>query len=109
MENLLFFLQRVTALILAPFVLIHLIVILYAVRGGLTAADILSRTESNFWWISFYAIFVLAVSIHAAIGLRRVLIEWLKIKGFAVNLVSLLIAILLLTLGMRAVVAVGGL
>ena len=38
MEARLFLLQRVTAMILAPLVVVHLVVILIAVRGGLTAA-----------------------------------------------------------------------
>ncbi|HLR81551.1 MAG TPA: succinate dehydrogenase [Paenalcaligenes sp.] len=109
MENLLFFLQRITALILAPFVLIHLGLILYAVRGGLTAADILSRTEGSIGWILFYGIFVVAVAIHASLGLRRIFIEWLKIGTSAVNILSFLIALLMLALGLRAVIAVGGL
>jgi len=109
MENLLFFLQRITALILAPFVLIHLVLILYAVRGGLTAADILSRTEGSLGWILFYGIFVFAVAIHASLGLRRIFIEWLKISDSSVNVISFFIALLMLALGMRAVIAVGGL
>lgn len=109
MENLLFFLQRITALILAPFVLIHLGLILYAVRGGLTAADILSRTEGSIGWILFYGLFVVAVAIHASLGLRRIFIEWLKIGTSAVNILSFLIALLMLALGLRAVIAVGGL
>ncbi|MCX5591046.1 succinate dehydrogenase [Alcaligenes endophyticus] len=109
MERVLFFFQRLTALILAPFVLIHLAVIMYAVKGGLTAADILSRTQGSVWWISFYGVFVIAVAIHAAIGIRRVLIEWCKLSLSAANVLSLLIALGMLFLGMRAVVAVGGL
>ena len=33
--------QRLSAMVLAPIVLVHLLTILYAIRGGLTAAEIL--------------------------------------------------------------------
>lgn len=107
MENTLFVLQRLTAAILAPFVLIHLVVIMYAVRGGLTAADILARTQGSIGWISFYTVFVVAVAIHGPIGVRRVLIEWLQMRTGAVNVLTALLAVLMLALGLRAVFAVG--
>lgn len=109
MDNLLFVLQRLTAAILGPFVLIHLVVILYAVRGGLTAADILARTQGNVWWIGFYSLFVIAVAIHGPIGMRRILMEWFRMSATVVNVVCGLLAVLMLVMGLRAVVAIGGL
>lgn len=109
MDNLLFVLQRLTAAILGPFVLIHLVVILYAVRGGLTAADILARTQGSVWWIGFYGLFVVAVAIHGPIGVRRILMEWFRMNATVVNVLCALLAALMLVMGMRAVVAVGGL
>ena len=44
---LLFLAQRATAFVLACAVAVHLATILYAVRGGLTAAEILARTHGN--------------------------------------------------------------
>ena len=41
----LFLLQRLSALVLAPLVLIHLGLILYAVGDGLSAGEILGRAE----------------------------------------------------------------
>lgn len=108
-ERMLFALQRFSALIMAPFVLVHLGVILYASRGGLTAAEILSRTQGNWGWIAFYALFVVAASIHAPIGLRNILVEWLGLARGAARVVALAFAALLFLLGLRAVVAVGGL
>lgn len=107
MENLLFVLQRLTAMVLGPFVLIHLAVILYTVRGGLSAADILGRTQGNVWWISFYTIFVVAVAIHGPIGVRRVMMQWLKTSPIVTNTFCAFLALLMLGLGLRAVVAVG--
>ena len=46
-ETMLWAVQRLTAAILGVCVLVHLVTIIYAVRGGLSAADILSRTRGN--------------------------------------------------------------
>lgn len=108
MEARLFVLQRLTAMIMAPFVLVHLGLILYAVRGGLTAAEILSRTQGNWFWIAFYSLFVISAAIHAPIGLRKILIEWGRIERRAATGICMAFAIFLLWLGMRAVIAVGG-
>lgn len=108
MENMLFVLQRLTAMILGPFVLIHLGLILYAVRGGLTAEEILHRTQGNWFWLAFYGLFVLAVSVHAPIGLRNILIEWARLPRGAAGVLCALFGVLLLVLGLRAVIAVGG-
>ena len=98
--------QRITAMIMAPLVLGHLAVIIYAAQGGLSAAEILSRTQGSVWWGLFYGLFVLAVSVHAAIGLRVVVHEYLKLSGRALGAFTLCAGLLLLILGGRAVVAV---
>jgi fumarate reductase subunit C len=103
---LLFVAQRLTALVLALVVTVHLATILYAVRGGLTAADILARTHGNLAFLLFYGLFVVAVAIHAPIGLRNVLREWMRWRGITLDLALALFACLLLALGMRAVFAV---
>ncbi|CAB3897507.1 succinate dehydrogenase [Achromobacter mucicolens] len=109
MEARLFALQRLTAMVMAPFVLVHVGLVIYAVRGGLTAGEILSRTEGNWLWIVFYGLFVVSVSVHVPIGLRNILIEWLKLGRPAASVVGLAFGAALLVLGMRAVAAVGGL
>ena len=106
MTAFLFLAQRATAFVLALAVAVHLGTILYASRGGLTAAEILSRTHSNFWFLSFYAAFVIAVAIHAPIGLRNVLREWTPWRGCSLDVALALFAVLLLVLGFRAVFAV---
>ncbi|WP_343498525.1 succinate dehydrogenase [Achromobacter denitrificans] len=109
MEARLFALQRLTAMVMAPFVFVHIGLVIYAVRGGLTAGEILSRTQGNWLWIAFYALFVLSVSIHVPIGVRNILIEWLRMSRAAASSVGLAFGAALLILGMRAVAAVGGL
>lgn len=98
--------QRISAMIMAPLVLGHLAVMIYAVQGGLTAGEILGRTQGSWLWGGFYALFVLAVSVHAAIGLRVIVHEWLGIAGARLNALTIAIGLLLLGLGLRAVYAV---
>jgi fumarate reductase subunit C len=103
---LLFAAQRLTAFVLALAVAIHLATILYAVHGGLTAGEILARTHGNLAFLTFYGLFVAAVSIHAPIGLRNVLREWTPWRGMSLDVALILFAALLFTLGLRAVFAV---
>ena len=98
--------QRSSAAVLAVCVVVHLFTIVYAVRGGLTAAEILERTRGSFGWFAFYSLFVLAVTIHVPIGLRAVCTEWLRWRGRSRDLVLLLFAAFLAWAGMRAVLAV---
>ena len=109
MEARLFALQRLTAMVMAPFVLVHVGLVIYAVRGGLTAGEILARTQGNWFWIVFYGLFVLSVAVHVPIGLRNILIEWLRLGRGAASVVGLAFGAGLLILGVRAVAAVGGL
>lgn len=102
----LYLLQRISALLMAPLVLGHLAVMIYAVRGGLDAAEILARTRGSLAWGAYYGVFVVAASIHASIGLRAVALEWFKLKGMALDLLSLGAGAGLLMLGGRAVYAV---
>ena len=39
--------QRLSALVMAPFVLVHIGVMIYAIQGGLTAWEILGRTQGS--------------------------------------------------------------
>jgi len=98
--------QRLSAMLMAPLVLLHLVVMVYAVQGGLDANEILSRTQGSMLWGFVYGLFAVAVSIHGAIGLRVIAYEWLKISGVLLDLLTAFIAIGLLGLGARAVYAV---
>lgn len=106
MSAILFLAQRATAVVLAGAVVIHIATIIYAVRGGLTAGDILGRTQGNVWFLLFYAVFVLAVAIHAPIGLRNIFREWTRWRGRVLDVALAGFAVLLLMLGLRAVLAV---
>ena len=98
--------QRVTAMFLAVFVLVHLVTIIYAVRGGLAAGDILARTRGSVGVAVFYGAFVLASAVHGGIGLRAIFIEWLPLRKTAAELSAFAIALALVALGLRAVAAV---
>jgi Succinate dehydrogenase, hydrophobic anchor subunit len=98
--------QRITAMGMALFVVIHIAVMVYAMNGGLSASEILGRTQGSFLWALFYGVFVVLVSVHASIGLRNTLVEWLRMSGKAAGVLGNLIALLLLVLGLRAVWAV---
>ena len=106
MERRLFVLQRLTALVLAPLVLVHLGLVVVAIRGGLSAAEILGRTQGSVGWALFYGAFVLAAAVHAPIGVRAVLIEWTPLGDRASGWLALAFGVLLLVLGLRAVWAV---
>ncbi len=105
-ERKLFLMQRISAAILAPLVVVHLLLILYAVRHGMTGDDVLNRTAGNVYWALFYLIFVVAVSIHAPLGLRNVLKEWTPLSLSSVNRVAIILFGLFLVLGIRSVIAV---
>jgi fumarate reductase subunit C len=98
--------QRLTAAVMAPLVLVHVAVIFYASRKGLSAADILGRTRGSLMWASFYGAFVAAEALHAAIGVRNVLVEWSPLGEGRAGMFSTLFGLLLLVLGLRAVAAV---
>jgi fumarate reductase subunit C len=105
-ETMLWMAQRATAALLALCVVVHLATMIAAVRGGLTAADILGRTRGSIIWLAFYSVFVLAVAIHAPIGLRTVAGEWLQWRGRGADLCCAAIGFALLALGLRAVAGV---
>lgn len=108
MEARVVLLQRLSALVLAPLIAVHLIVILYATRGGLTAAEILARTEGSLAWALFYGLFVVCVTIHAPIGVRTILREWTPLPPRLIDILVTVFAVGLAWLGLRAVVAVFG-
>ena len=98
--------QRASAAVLALCVAVHLVTIVYAVRNGLSAAEILERTRGSVAWFAFYSVFVLAVTIHAPIGLRAVLSEWLGWRGRSRDWFLFFLAVILAWLGLRAALGV---
>ena len=106
MTAIMFIAQRASATVLAFFVTVHLATILYAVRGGLTAGEVLARTRDNHWFFAFYVLFVIAVSVHAPIGLRNVISEWTPWRGRSLDIALAVFALVLLAMGFRAAAAV---
>lgn len=102
----LYMLQRLSALFMAPFVLVHIGVMIYAIQGGLSTGEILSRTQGSVFWFLFYASFVVAVSVHAAIGLRVLAYEMLGLRGRALTVLTWGLCLMFLVMGARAVAAV---
>jgi len=98
--------QRASAMVLALCVVVHLATIIYAVRNGLSASEILGRTRGNGGWLAFYAIFVAAVAIHAPIGLRTILAETLGWRSRGADVFAMVVALSLAMWGWRAVWAV---
>lgn len=105
-QTILWIAQRASAAVLALCVVVHLATMVYAIRGGLSAAEILARTRGSLGWLAFYSVFVLAVTVHAPIGLRSVLLEWFGWRSASRDVFLLGLAMVLAWLGMRAVFGV---
>lgn len=105
-ETRLWLAQRASAAVLALCVIVHLVTLIYAVRGGLTAVEILGRTRGSVMWVAFYLLFVAAAAIHAPIGVRTVLREMTAWRGRSLDWAVALFGLLLAALGVRAAMAV---
>ena len=99
----LWYAQRISAMVLGICVAVHLVIIFYAIRGGLTAQEILGRTQGNVLFAFFYEVFVLACFVHAPIGMANILQETFPKSGIAKPMASAL-GLLILVLGSTAVV-----
>ena len=103
----LYILQRLSALVMVPLVAAHLATMIYAIHGGLTVGEILERTQGSLAWFAFYGLFVLAVAIHGAIGLRAILHEWAGVtRRLTLDAITGIIGVALFLTGARAVWAV---
>ena len=98
--------QRASATLLALCVLVHLFTIIYAVRHGLSGEAILGRTRGNAAGLTFYVVYVLAIAVHAPIGLRTLCQEWLGWRSASLNWVTATVALALFVFGLRAAWAV---
>jgi fumarate reductase subunit C len=105
-EALLWLAQRASAVVLALCVVVHLATMIVAVRGGLSAAEILARTRGSVVWAAFYLVFVAAIAIHAPIGVRAILAESSGGHRRRLDIAMAAFALLLLAAGLRAVYAV---
>jgi len=91
---------------MVPLVFGHIAVMIYASQNGLSAEEILSRTQGSGFWAAFYGLFVAAVSLHAALGLRNILREWAGLKARPLSVASWGIGLLLFLMGLNAVYSV---
>ena len=98
----LYILQRLTAVLMLPLIVGHIVTIVYATRHGLSAAEILNRTRGSVLWASFYGAFVLLAATHGAIGLRVVAGEWTSLRGRALDALMLGVGLTLALLRARA-------
>jgi fumarate reductase subunit C len=101
----LWYAQRISAMVLGICVAVHLVIIFYAIRGGLSAQEILGRTQGNVLFAFFYEIFVLACFVHAPIGMVNILQEIFPKSGVA-KPIAWILALLILILGTTAVIGV---
>ena len=102
----LYVLQRLTAALMLPLIVGHLVVIFYASANGLSAAEILGRTRGNIGWALYYGVFVVLAAVHGSIGVRAVLREWTSLRPGTLDALMWAFGLLLVALGGRAVVAV---
>ncbi len=100
--------QRASAAVLALAVLVHLGTLLYAVRGGLSAAEILARVQGHAGWAWFYGVFLAAAVIHGPLGVRTVLAETTALPAVARDALTVLFGVALAVLGARALAGVLG-
>ena len=98
--------QRISAMVLALCVVVHLAVLIYATRGGLSATEILGRTQGNWAFAAFYVVFVVACAVHVPVGLANIGREWFGMGETAALWLARAFALLLLVMGLRAVWAV---
>jgi fumarate reductase subunit C len=93
-------------MVLAVCVLVHIVTVVYAVRGGLSAAEILGRTHGNWIFGTFYGVFVVACAVHVPLGLAAIAEEWLGLRERTALALAQIIAFVLLLMGLRAVYGV---
>jgi fumarate reductase subunit C len=98
--------MRVSSMVLAGCVLVHVVTIIYAVRGGLSASEILGRTHGNWLVGGFYVVFVVACAVHVPLGLAAVAEEWLRMRERTALIVAYVVGLLILIMGLRAVYGV---
>lgn len=106
LEAKLWYWQRLSAMALAFFVVVHLATMIYAVQGGLSAAEILGRTRGSWLFGAFYSLFVIAVAVHASIGLATIAEEWLGLEARVARILSCAFALLIAVMGLRAIYGV---
>ncbi|KEZ78670.1 succinate dehydrogenase [Salinisphaera hydrothermalis] len=95
--------MRLTSMVLAFAVLVHLITMIVVIRNGLSAEEILARTRGSVAWLVFYSVFVVVAAIHGSIGLRNIVREHTAWRGNSLTIAAAVFCVLSLWLGLRAV------
>lgn len=93
-------------MVLAACVVAHLVLIVYATRGGLSGAEVLARTRGSWSFGAFYAVFVVACAVHVPPGLSNIAVEWGRWSASRALWLGRVAAIVILALGLHAVYAV---
>ena len=76
------------------------------VRPRIASPDRPWRTRGNGAALAFYALYVFAIAVHAPIGLRSLLQEWLGWRSASLNWFVAALALALFAFGLRAGLAV---
>lgn len=106
MAHVSFYIQRISGGLLAGCLLIHIATILYAVQGGLSVAEIQNRIQGSEFWFVLYSIFIFAAIVHAAIGLKNVFSEWIKLPPVLISVLVLVYFVVSSFLGISAILAI---
>ena len=101
-ETILWLAQRLSAVVLILGAVVHVATNVYAVRGGLGAAEVIARIQGNGAWLTFYLLFALAAAVHVPLGMRTVLVEMTPLRTCTGNIVAIALAIAFVWLGWRA-------
>ena len=72
-------------------------------RRALGGRDSRAHAGQRARGLSFYALFIAAVAVHAPIGLRTIFAEWLGWRGRSLDLAAALFAVLIAGAGLRTV------
>ncbi|MDE2372206.1 MAG: succinate dehydrogenase [Burkholderiales bacterium] len=100
------YVQRISAMVLALCVAVHLAIIFVAVHRGLDAAAILGRTRGSVVFGTFYTLFVAAAALHVPPGLMNIAVEWFGWPARRALWFGRAFALLIAGAGLRAVYAV---
>ncbi|MBU6260745.1 MAG: succinate dehydrogenase [Burkholderiales bacterium] len=100
------YVQRLSAMVLALCVAAHLALIFFAVHRGLDAAAILGRTRGSVVFGAFYTVFVAAAAAHVPPGLMNIAVEWFGWPTRRALWFGRAFGLLIVGAGLRAVYAV---
>jgi fumarate reductase subunit C len=102
-EARLWYWQRMSAMVLALCVLVHIGTIVYAVRGGLTAGEMLARTRGSWLFGAFYIVFLAACAVHVPIGLAAIFEEWFRMPRRVARFVAGMFIAIVIGFGVAAI------